>query len=105
MTLLEAPTGTLLFYYKDIKQEIVHTLLLEEHGVSKKWVIIMDRRPDLNVTSTQSSPAGKVDLRLRTVAVPEVLEEARRNGVQTKKNRNKSSICDNYVTCVDVRCF
>ena len=24
--------------------------------------------------------------------VPEVLEEARRNGVQTKKNRNKSSI-------------
>ena len=28
MTLMEAPTGTLLFYYKDIKQEIVHTLLL-----------------------------------------------------------------------------
>jgi len=24
-------------YYKDIKQEIVHTLLLEEYGVSKKW--------------------------------------------------------------------
>jgi len=46
MTLLEAPTGTLLFYYKDIKQEIVHTLLLEEYGVSKKWVIIMDRRQD-----------------------------------------------------------
>jgi len=42
MTLLEAPTGTLLFYYKDIKQDIVHTLLLEEYGVSKKWVIIMD---------------------------------------------------------------
>jgi len=56
MTLLEAPTGTSLFYYKDIKQEIVHTLLLEEYGVSKKWVIIMDRRLDLNVTST---PAGK----------------------------------------------
>ena len=56
MTLLEAPTGTLLFYYKDIKQEIVHALLLEEYGVSKKWVIIMDRRQDLNVTST---PAGK----------------------------------------------
>jgi len=36
MTLLEAPTGTLLFYYNDIKQEIVHTLLLEEYGVSKK---------------------------------------------------------------------
>jgi len=56
MTLLEAPTGTLLFYHKDIKQEIVHTFLLEEYGVSKKWVIIMDRRHDLNVTST---PAGK----------------------------------------------
>ena len=36
MTLLDAPTGTLLFYYKDIKQEIVHTILLEEYGVSKK---------------------------------------------------------------------
>jgi len=47
VTLLEAPTGTLRFYYKDIKQEIVHTLLLEEYGVSKKWVIIMDRRQDL----------------------------------------------------------
>ena len=56
MTLLEVPTGTLLLYYKDIKQEIVNTLLLEEYGVSKMWVIIMDRRQDLNVTST---PAGK----------------------------------------------
>jgi len=56
MTLLEAPIETLLFYYKEIKQEIVHTLLLEEYGVSKKWVIIMDRRQDSNVTST---PAGK----------------------------------------------
>jgi len=102
ITLLEAPTGTLLFYYKDITQEIVHTLLLEEYGVSKKWVIIMDRRQDLSVFRLQQE---KVDLRLTTVTVPEVLEEARRNGVQTKKNRNKSSICDNYVTCVDVRCF
>jgi len=56
MTSLEAPTGTLLYYYKDIKQEIVQTFLLEEYGVSKKWVIIMDRRQDLNLTST---PAGK----------------------------------------------
>ena len=56
MILLEAPTRTFLFYYKDIKQEIVHTLLLEKYFVSKKWVIIMDRRQDLNVTST---PAGK----------------------------------------------
>jgi len=47
---------TLPFYYEDIKQEIVHTLLLEEYGVSKKWVVIMDRRQDTNVTST---PAGK----------------------------------------------
>jgi len=38
MTLLDAPTRTLLFYYKEIKQEIVHTLLLEEYGVLKKWV-------------------------------------------------------------------
>jgi len=56
MILLEAPTGTLLFYYKDIKQEIVHTLLLEQYAVSKKGLIIIDRRQDLNVTST---PAGK----------------------------------------------
>ena len=102
VTLLEAPTGTLLFYYKDIKQEIVHTLLLEEYGVTKKWVIIMDRRQDLTSLRLQQE---KVDLRLRTVTVPEVSEEVRRNGVQTKKNRNKSNICDNYVTCVDVRCF
>ena len=59
MTLLEAPTGTLLFYYKDIKQEIVHTLLLEEYGVSKKWVIIMDRRQDLNVTLTPAGPSAQ----------------------------------------------
>ena len=44
-----------------------------------------------------------MDLQLRTVTVPEVLEDARRNGVQTKKNRNKSSIYDNYVTCVDIQ--
>jgi len=56
MILLEAPTGTLLFHYKDIKQEIAHTLLLERYGVPKKWVIIMNRRQDLNVIST---PAGK----------------------------------------------
>jgi len=58
MTLLEAPTGTLLFNFKDIKQEIVHTLLLEEYGLSKKWVIIMDRRQDFNVTSTQAGKSG-----------------------------------------------
>jgi len=47
MTLLEVPTRTLLFHYKNIKQEIVQTLLLEEYGVSKKWVIIMRVLEDL----------------------------------------------------------
>ena len=92
--LLEALTETLLFNYRDIKQEIVHTLLLEKYGVSKKWVITMDRRQDSNATSTRSrSLKGaswtedrtqmrlrlrlrlqkeKVDLRLRIVTVPEV---------------------------------
>ena len=58
MTLLEAPTGILLFYYKDIKQEIVYTLLLEEYGVSKKCLIIMDGRQDLNVTLTPARKSG-----------------------------------------------
>jgi len=35
--------------------------------------------------------------------VPEVEEEARRNGVATEKNRDKSSNCDIHVTDVDVR--
>jgi len=56
MTLLDAPTGTLLF--TDIQQEILHTLLLEEFCVSKKWVIIMDRRQDSNATS-ESTPVEK----------------------------------------------
>jgi len=47
VTLLKAPTGTLRFCYKDIKQEIVQTLLKEEYGLSKKCMIIMDRRKDL----------------------------------------------------------
>ena len=45
-----------LFYYKDIKQKIVYTLLLEESGVSKKWLILMYKRQDSNATLT---PAGK----------------------------------------------
>jgi len=68
MTLLEAPTRALLFHYKDIKKEIVHTLLLEEYGVSKKWVIIMDRRQDSNAIRENL----KVELRLRIVNVPKV---------------------------------
>ena len=58
MTLLEAPTGRLLFYYKDVKQEIVLTLLLEEYGVSKKWMIIMDKRQDKTAALTQAETSG-----------------------------------------------
>ena len=58
MTLLEALTGTLLFHYKDIKQEILHTLLLGEYGVSKKWVIIMDKWQDKTAASTQAETSG-----------------------------------------------
>jgi len=58
MTLLEAPTRTLLLYYKDIKQEIVHTLLLEEYGVSKNWVIITDKRQDNTAASNQAETSG-----------------------------------------------
>ena len=39
-----------------------------------------------------------MDPRLRTVIVPKVLEKARRKSVETKKNRDKSSICDSYVS-------
>ena len=82
MTLMEAPTGTLLYYYQDLKQEIVHTLLLEECGVSNKWVIIMDRRQDLNVTSTPAGP-GKIG--------PSTQDRycARCLGVGAKKRRGK----------------
>jgi len=54
MTLLEAPRGKLLFNYK----EIVHTSLLEEYGVSKKWVIAMDKRQDKTAASTQAGNSG-----------------------------------------------
>ena len=47
----------------------------------------------------------KVDLRLRIVTVPELQEEAQRNGMETQKNIDKSSNYENYVTCVDVCCF
>jgi len=103
MTLLEVPTGILLFYHKDIKQEIMHTLLLEKYGVSKKWVIIMDIRQDLNATLT---PAGKSGLFwLRIVIVPEGYGEAQRNGMETEENMDKSSNFESYFTSLDVRCF
>jgi len=41
-----------------MKQEIVHTLLLEEYGTSKKWVIIMDRRQDLTWLRLQQEKSG-----------------------------------------------
>jgi len=47
----------------------------------------------------------KVHLRLRIVAVAEVLEEAQKNGLEMEKDRDKSSNCDSHVICVDVRCF
>ena len=50
-------------------------------------------------------PLKQVDLRLRIVTVPGVQEEVRKNGVETEKNRDKSSNCDVCVTCDDVRCF
>ena len=102
MTLMEAPTGTLLFYYKDIKQEIVHKLLLEEYGVSKKWVIMMDKKQTQILLRLHQK---QVDLRLRIVTLPGVQEELRENGVETEKNRDKSSNCDVCVTCDDVRCL
>jgi len=39
-----------------------------------------------------------------TVAVPEVQEEVRKNGVETEKNRDTFSNYDNHVTCVDLHC-
>jgi len=47
----------------------------------------------------------QVDLRLRIVTVPGVQEEARTNGVQTEKHKDKHSNCYVYGTYVDVRCF
>jgi len=46
-----------------------------------------------------------VDILLRIVTVPGVQEEARRNSVETEKNRDKFRKCDFYVTCDDVRWF
>jgi len=37
--------------------------------------------------------------------VPGAQEEARRNGVETEKNKDKFISCDVVVTCDDVHCF
>jgi len=42
---------------------------------------------------------------VRIVTLPGVQEELRENGVETEKNRDKSSNCDVCVTCDDVRCL
>ena len=36
----------------------MHTLLLEEYGVSKKWVIIMDKKQDSNAASIPAETSG-----------------------------------------------
>ena len=46
-----------------------------------------------------------MDRRLRIVTVPGAQEEARRNGVESETNKDKSSSRDVAVTCDDVRCF
>jgi len=80
----------------------VHTLLLEEYGVSKKWAIIMDKKQDKTAASTQAKTSGS-SAQDRTA--PGAQEEERRNGVEMETNKDKSSSCDVAVTCDDVRFF
>ena len=72
--------------------------------MSKKWGIIMKKpeRQDKNLASTQAETSN---LRLRIVNVSGTQEEARRNGVQTETNKDKSSSCDVSVTCDGVLYF
>ena len=76
--------------------------LLDEYGMSNAWLIIMDRRQDSMPLRLQQET---VDLWLRIVTVLEFQEEAPKDGVETEKNRDKSSDGDRHVKCVDVRCF
>ena len=46
----------------------------------------------------------QVDCRLRIVTVPGAAEEARKNGIETEENRDKSRDCDIFLTCNYVRC-
>ena len=55
---------------------------MEEYDVSMKWVIIMDRKQESNMTSTPSEKRGPS---AQNVAVPEFWEEARRNGVEGRR--------------------
>ena len=47
----------------------------------------------------------QVDRRRWIVTVPGAQDQARRNGVETETNKDKSNTCDVAVTCDDVRCF
>ena len=102
-TLLEAPTGTLLFYYKHIKQDVVYTLLLEEHvcrrSAYSSWT---GGRTQMRLRLQQK----QVDLRLRPSSL---LREEFRGGLEEtawKRRRIETSrTCDSYVTCDYVRCF
>ena len=71
--------------------------------MSEKWVIIMDRRQDFNVTSTpvgKSGPSAQDRYCARgQLGFGGGAKKRRAN----EKYRNMSSICDNYVTRVDVR--
>ena len=71
---------TLLSHYKDIQQEIVHTLLLEEYGVSKKWVIIMSHHDRSGTQMRLELQQGKRDLALGIFNVQNL-------GGDTKKGR------------------
>jgi len=87
-------TGTLLFNFEDVKQEIVQ---LEKYGVSKKVGNHhgQEARHKCGFNSSRnkwtfgSGPAG-------IVTVTEDKEEARRNGVEMEK-KEMSGNCDVYV--------
>jgi len=56
----KAPTRTLLFYYRDMQQKILHTLPLEKYGLSKK--IGNHHGQDTNTASSSaetSEPAAR----------------------------------------------
>jgi len=62
----------------------------------------MDKRQDKTAASTQAETSGSLG-QDRYCAKGQ--EEARRNGVETETNKNKSTSCDVAGTCDDVCCF
>jgi len=69
--------------------------------VSKKLVMIMDRRQDSNATST---PAGKSGPWAQDFHCARGLRGGAKKQRGNGEDRDKSSNYDSYVTCVDVRC-